>query len=98
GQQISGLTIRMAHGGVISGVARDQNGQPAFGAGVSVLRYGYDRLTGERSLGAYSSGGTGGADDRGVYRAYGLPPGEYVVMATANFGMRPGDEIERQTQ
>jgi hypothetical protein len=98
GQQIAGLIMRMAHGGVITGVVRDQNGQPAFGVGVSVLRYGYFVLTGERSLGSYSSGGSGGADDRGVYRAYGLPPGEYVVMVTANFGMRPGDEIERQTQ
>jgi hypothetical protein len=97
GQQLSGLVIRMARGGVITGVVRDQNGQPAFGAGVSVLRYGYSAFTGERSLGSYSSGGSGGADDRGVYRVYGLPPGEYVVMATANGGFRAGDEIERLT-
>jgi hypothetical protein len=97
GQQMSGLTIRMARGGVITGLVRDQNGQPAPGVGVTMLRYGYFTLTGERSLGRWGSGGAGATDDRGVYRAYGLPPGEYVVMATALFGLRPGDEIERLT-
>ena len=47
-----------------------------------VLRFGFTGLTGERTLGAPSGGSSNTTDDRGEYRAYGLPPGMYLVLAT----------------
>jgi hypothetical protein len=81
GQNFAGVTLRMTRGGAITGIVRDQSGQPVPGLSVTVLRYGYSSLTGERTLSQYSSSGSGLTDDRGVYRAWGLPPGDFVVMA-----------------
>jgi hypothetical protein len=86
GQQVSNIVIKIARGGVITGVVRDRNGQPMPGATVSTLRYGYSEMSGERTLSQPSVGGTGVTDDRGVYRAWGLPPGDYVVMVNPNSG------------
>ena len=78
------LQLRMARGGVITGRITDEFGQPSPGARVrvQVVR----TVNGERRLSSVPS--TPGAllgeaaDDRGVYRLYGLPAGEYVVSAT----------------
>ena len=78
GQQIDGLLIRMARGGVIGGTVRDHLGEPMPGASVLVLRYAYAPLTGERTL---LRAGSSTTDDRGMYRIFELPPGEYVVQA-----------------
>ena len=80
GQTVSGLTMTMARGGVITGTVRDQRGRPAANLSVRVLKIGYRALTGERTAGAPTAGATVMTDDRGVYRAYGLPPGGYLVM------------------
>jgi hypothetical protein len=88
GQQIAGLEIRIARGGVISGVVRDHRGQPMQGGSVQVLQYRHAPLTGDRTL---IRVGSATADDRGMYRLFELPPGEYIVMARP---MGPGiDEI-----
>jgi hypothetical protein len=83
GQHLSGISVRLARGGAISGTVLDQNGRPAAGLTVRVLRAGFSTVTGERTLG--SVGGAGGGlltDDRGSYRAWGLPPGDYAVVVT----------------
>jgi len=80
GQQITGLTMRMPRGSVITGTVLDQNGQPAVGASVRAMRYMF--LNGNRRL--TPAGSMGGiADDRGIYRIYGLAAGEYAVVASA---------------
>lgn len=98
-QQLIGLTMKLVRGGVITGTVVDQGGRPAQGVNVNVLRFGYSVLTGERTLGQPSSGGSGTTDDRGVYRAWGLPPGDYIVMATPAIGGGRGssgvDDIRR---
>jgi len=78
GQQIDDLVIRMARGSVIAGVVRDHRGEPMPGANVLVLRYAFAPLTGERTLLRANSST---ADDRGMYRIFELPPGQYVVLA-----------------
>jgi len=81
GQAVAGLTLTMARGGVITGTVRDQRGRPAANLRVRVLKIGYRSLTGERTVGTPSAGASVMTDDRGIYRAYGLPPGSYLVLA-----------------
>jgi Carboxypeptidase regulatory-like domain len=70
------IVLRMAHGGVISGVALDFNNQPSAGTPVRAMRAAI--VNGERR---FVAAGNGLADDRGIYRIFGLPPGDYVVGA-----------------
>jgi hypothetical protein len=80
GETITDLSMTIARGGVITGVVRDIRGLPVPGVSVRVLKFGYNAVTGERTLGAPSSGSSATTDDRGEYRAYGLPPGGYLVL------------------
>ncbi|HEY6357092.1 MAG TPA: carboxypeptidase-like regulatory domain-containing protein, partial [Vicinamibacterales bacterium] len=95
GQQISDLTIVMARGGVITGTVTD-DGQPIPGVLVRVSQF--RLLGGERTLAPVSPTGgptTAQTDDRGTYRIFGLPAGEYVVSASP----RPlaGGDIRQMT-
>jgi protocatechuate 3,4-dioxygenase beta subunit len=94
GEQITNLAVTIARGGVITGAVRDLRGRPVPGISVSVLKFGYNAATGERTLGAPSNGSANMTDDRGEYRAYGLPPGNYLVLAnpTPNRSGGPGTE------
>jgi protocatechuate 3,4-dioxygenase beta subunit len=83
GQKLDSLDMRLSRGGVITGRILDETGQPALGATVRLLQY--RMVQGERTLapiGVPGSVSTEITDDRGMYRLYGLPPGEYVVAAT----------------
>jgi hypothetical protein len=63
---------------VITGRIQDEENEPLARATVRVLRFQYQR--GERRL---VPAGSDQTDDRGEYRVFGLPPGEYVVAAVA---------------
>jgi hypothetical protein len=92
-QQLRGVSLRMQRASVITGTILDQNGSPASGMFVSVLRYGF--VNGERKLTPATSSREGqGTDDRGAYRIYGLSAGEYVVTAAvSSFAIgRPEDQ------
>jgi hypothetical protein len=80
GDTKAGLTMTLARGGVITGVVRDARGQPVPGVAARVLKLGYDPVTGEPRLGAASASSEVTTDDRGAYRAFGLPPGGYLVL------------------
>jgi hypothetical protein len=84
GQQLKGVDLALPRGGVISGRVSDENGDFMPGVTVAVLRYQYQQ--GDRQL---APAGRGQTDDRGVYRVWGLNPGEYYVSATAP-GENPG--------
>ena len=71
------LRIVLPRGAVIAGTVRDHLGQPAAGVRVTIAPSG--ELSG--ASGYRSSTGVLLTDDRGVYRAYGLAPGEYVASA-----------------
>src|SRR5215471_18721122 len=77
-QAATNVDIRVMRGGVITGRIGDEDGEPLPRALVTVQRYQYVR--GERQL---TSAGGDQTDDRGQYRVFGLPPGEYYVSATA---------------
>ena len=76
------LRIRLAHGSVITGVLLDPAGQPSIGTTVRAMRYAM--RNGERRV--VSGRASAITDDRGEYRIYGLPPGDYIVGAS----WRPG--------
>jgi uncharacterized protein (DUF2141 family) len=74
------LTVALPRGAVITGTITDADGQPA--QGVQVTASSRRQLTpmGDRRY-AMAGVGPSPTDDRGVYRIYGLPAGEYVVAA-----------------
>ena len=96
GEAIANLAMTIARGGVITGIVRDTNGRPVPGMNVRVLKLGYNAVTGERTLAAPSTGSVGLTDDRGEYRAYGLPPGGYLVVVVPNVPSGRGNDDIRQ--
>lgn len=74
------LSLRMPRGGVIAGTITDADGQPATGVTVTAGTYRYQAGAGERRL-SPAGVNSGTTDDRGTYRIFGLPAGDYVVMA-----------------
>jgi protocatechuate 3,4-dioxygenase beta subunit len=70
--------LQLPRGGVVTGTVLDEYGEPAPATQVRVLRYVLQ--AGRRTL---QQSGSGATDDRGIYRVYGLQPGEYVVSASA---------------
>jgi hypothetical protein len=76
GQQLD-VRIALPKGAVITGTVRDEFGQPAADIRVTVSSAALVRAQG----GFRSPADTLLTDDRGVYRAYGLMPDEYVVSA-----------------
>jgi hypothetical protein len=99
GEQLTGLTMHMTRGAVLTGVVRDAAGEPQPGVTVRVLRYvtqnGFRTL--DRPLSINPNDPT--TEDDGVYRVYGLPPGDYVVVAgfrlTSDSNGLGGDEIRQ---
>jgi len=86
GAQMASLILRLIKGAVITGTVRDANGQPASGVTVTTLRYTYSETTGEIGLGTETTSSMTTTDDRGVYRAWGLSPGNFLVMAAPSIG------------
>jgi hypothetical protein len=81
GQTFKDATIRLIATGIVSGRVFDENGQPATGAQVQLIRSAYTPQGRN-----YQPIATGAADDRGDYRIYGVPPGKYLLAA----GTPPG--------
>ena len=65
--------------GLVYGTVMDQAGQPVPSARVRLMRYVFSGQTGERTLQAFGAADV--TDDRGVYRIFGVAPGEYVLYA-----------------
>ena len=86
------VALQLPKGGVISGTVLDEHGDPVPGTQLRVMRYSFQN--GRRTLGQTGSGST---DDRGMYRVYGLQPGDYVVCAVPrNMGEQGGlSDLER---
>lgn len=91
GQRIGDVTIRMWKYGVITGTVVDEYGEPSVNTQVRVMRVMYvgaqKRIT---AGGNYSS-----TDDRGVFRAAGLLPGDYVVQVPQSVQSLPASTIDR---
>lgn len=96
--QRADVALTLIKGGVLTGTVRDERGLPMPDVTVTALRYAVSSQTGERELQAVTIGaaqfvvadtaadafpGTAVSDDRGVYRIFGLAPGDYIVSASA---------------
>src|SRR6266536_40020 len=66
--------VRVQRGGAITGKVTYSDGEPAVGAQISVFT-----KDGKRWHGATFVPAGAQTDDRGIYRIYPLPPGEYVI-------------------
>lgn len=80
GQAIK-VTLRLTRGAVITGTVLDVDGRPAVGVVVSALYPRVGGALGERQYVNAPGAVPSTTDDRGVYRIYGLPAGEYIVSA-----------------
>ena len=95
GQRVA-VSVPLLRGSAIGGTIRDEQGRPLPDVTVTVLREAPSFLNGVRdwqsvtigSAGATAQSyaldafpGTAVTDDRGMYRIYGLPPGEYLISA-----------------
>jgi hypothetical protein len=76
GQAIANLTLVLPHGASVSGIIRDQSGEPASTVQVLVMPVGAPRA----AISA-SNSDCCLTDDRGMFRAFGLAPGTYIVAA-----------------
>jgi protocatechuate 3,4-dioxygenase beta subunit len=85
GQHLTGVSITMARGAVITGRIVDEFGLPVQGAMTAPMEFrtvnGVRTLTGRGPL-----FGVATTDDRGVYRLFGLPEGEFVVAVAPMAG------------
>jgi uncharacterized protein (DUF2141 family) len=77
GQKFEQASMLMPKGSVLTGTVVDEGNEPT--PGTQVRAYRYVLRTGEKTL---QSQGTASTDDRGMYRIYGLQPGDYLVSAT----------------
>ena len=78
--------IRMTRAGNISGRLTDNNGQPASGVPVQVLKVTYNA----QGIRLFQSAGAARTNDRGEYRLYWLTPGRYLLTAGTPPGPAPG--------
>jgi uncharacterized protein (DUF2141 family) len=75
------IVIRLPRGAVITGTVTDVDGSPVPGVSVAAATPRLNGFTGERRLGSVPGTAPAATDDRGVYRIYGLPAGEYMIVA-----------------
>jgi len=84
--------LQIPRGSVLTGTVLDEFGEATPGTPVRAMRY--VTQNGRRTL---QSAGNGPTDDRGIFRIYGLQPGDYVVCATPrNTGANVLDQIPRE--
>jgi len=77
------LRFVLPRGGVVTGTIRDLAGAPARGVSVQVVRVdSASRLVATDTSQSIPRNASVTTDDRGVYRAWGLTPGTYVVMVS----------------
>jgi Carboxypeptidase regulatory-like domain len=106
GAVLQNVDFALPLGGVVTGRVVDEMGEAIAQVSVSLARRRY--VDGERQLVAQSGSST---DDRGEFRIFGVPPGDYVMIATFDampFGSRdrvryvptyyPGTPIANEAQ
>jgi len=96
GDQIDDLDFSLRRGGVITGKVTDEYGKPVIAEGVGAFRLDQQ---GKRDNTAATQMLRWQTDDRGVYRIFGLQPGDYLISATPNaadlqYAMQAGVDID----
>lgn len=88
GQIVDDVRVAMTRGAVVTGVLRDDAGQPVRNTRVAVYRVPRPGKPPNLALADIAM-----SDDRGAYRVFGLAPGTYVVSSTRPSGGRIGDVV-----
>jgi hypothetical protein len=92
------VELRLPRGAVITGAVLDQEGQPVQGIAVMALSR---HVVGPRPVYRESGSPALPTDDTGTYRIYGLPAGDYVVVAqgsTRVIGFPPGETVRAMSR
>ena len=95
-EQVENFNIVLVPGGVITGKITDHEGEPVIGqqviiSPVSEQPHGFRNTMLSRFM-------ENSTDDRGVYRAFGLPPGKYKVsVGESGSGRRSSREYYKKT-
>jgi protocatechuate 3,4-dioxygenase beta subunit len=76
-QAMKDVLFRLTPHAVVAGRVVDEDGEPVANAQIQCLRTAY--VNGRKDL--VPAGGFANTDDKGQFRAYGLPPGKYFVSA-----------------
>jgi hypothetical protein len=99
GEQIANLELRLARGASMTGTVFDERGQPMPGVPLMAWQI-RTALNGERTLDFPSQGAeTIVSDDRGMYRVFGLSPGDYAVGTTWYFsGQGPDVRVPTEAE
>jgi hypothetical protein len=88
----SDLTMTLNKGGLVTGMVRNRQGQPAAGIPIVLMRAGYQDGRRISIPGATGFTPAAGAfpitNDRGEYRLFWFPPGDYYVRTDAPQGAR----------
>ena len=92
GETLDNVNFSLPRAGVITGRVVDEYGEPVADALVQALRSSY--LRGRRRY--VPAGRVAQSNDIGVYRVFGLPPGEYLISATLS-GREFPSEQNRET-
>lgn len=95
GEQRQGIDVDLPRGAVVAGFIRDERGAPASHVVVSLFNA--KLLPGAMS----SERGSAQTNDRGEYRFFGLPPGDYIVGAMTGMADAPalsGDQVDTAIQ
>jgi 5-hydroxyisourate hydrolase-like protein (transthyretin family) len=80
------LVVRLTRAGNISGRISDENGQPASGVPVQLLKVTYNA----NGVRLFQQAGTARTNDRGEYRLYWITPGRYFLAGGTPPGPAPG--------
>lgn len=75
-ESISKIDFALVHGGVITGRITDIEGRPIIGEQIDIMA---DNGSGDEYSKTYFLSSKNQTDDRGIYRVYGLGPGNYKV-------------------
>ena len=82
GQIVTGLEILMWPGAAVTGTVTDRDGQPVAGADVQLQRRTTRGDQMSQMLAVLGGVPQATTDDRGIYRIFGVAPGDYLVMAS----------------
>ncbi len=96
GQQFTAHPMTLVHGAVITGMLTDAKGKPVADTQVEATQF--QTINGERRRRNF--GGVGSAvstDAHGVYRLYGLAPGDYLVSANTRLFVVANADIRELT-
>lgn len=82
GQIVTGLEILMWPGAAVTGTVTDRDGEPVAGADVQLQRRTTRGDQMSQMLAMLGGVPEATTDDRGIYRIFGVAPGEYLVTAS----------------